>query len=56
MPDPAANVAALFAALCDDIRNGNWTLPDVAHAVGGARLLYALTASSAAGTRIVTLE
>lgn len=51
MPDMAANVAGIYAALRDDILNGTSTAPDFDHAVRLTRLLDAIMASSRTGTR-----
>lgn len=51
MPDGAANVAAVYAALRDDIINGTSTVADFHHAVRLARLIADATASSQTGTR-----
>ncbi len=50
-PETAVNVAALYAALRDDILNGTATAPDFGHAVRAARLLEDALASSATGER-----
>jgi predicted dehydrogenase len=51
MPDGAANVAAVYAALRDDISHGTSTVTDFHHAVRMARLIADATASSQTGTR-----
>ncbi len=50
-PGTAVNVAALYAALRDDILNGTATAPDFGHAVRAAQLLDDALASSASGKR-----
>ncbi len=51
LPDAALNVAAVYAALRDDIHRGSFTVPDFGHAVRLARLIDDLLASSATGNR-----
>ena len=51
LPDTAANVAGLYAALRDDIRNGTAIAPDFEHATRLSRLLEDLMASSQSGVR-----
>ena len=51
LPDAAANVAAVYAALRDDILHGTFAVPDFDHAVRLARLVDDLLASSATGRR-----
>ncbi len=51
LPEAAANVAGLYAALRDDIRHGSFTVPDFDHAVRLTRLVDDLLTSSATGTR-----
>jgi predicted dehydrogenase len=51
VPDEAANVAGVYAALRDDIFNGNFTVPDFDHAVRLTRLVDDMLTSSATGTR-----
>ena len=50
-PETAINVAALYAALRDDILNGTATAPGFGHAVRAARLLEDALASSASRKR-----
>ncbi len=51
MPDSAANVAAIYAALRDDIAQGTHTVPDFRYAVRMARLIEDVAASSQSGQR-----
>jgi len=51
LPDGAANVAGLYAALRDDIARGTNTVADFHHAIRLARLIEDATASSQAGVR-----
>lgn len=51
MPDMAANVAAVYAALRDDIRWGTRTVTDFRHAVRLTRLIADVTSSARTGTR-----
>jgi predicted dehydrogenase len=51
MPDTAANVAGMYAALRDDIAHGTSTAPDFAHAVRLARLVDDVLSSAQTGTR-----
>lgn len=51
MPDTAANVAGLYAALRDDIALGTSTVPDFTHAVRLTRLLDDVLSSAQTGTR-----
>lgn len=51
MPDSAANVAAIYAALRDDIARGTHTVPDFRYAVRMARLIEDVAASSQSGKR-----
>ncbi len=51
MPEPAANVARVYAMQRDDIANGTHLAPDFAHAVRLARFLDAVHTSSDAGMR-----
>ena len=51
MPEGAANVAAVYAALRDDIAHGTTTVTDFHHAVRMARLIADAAASSETGTR-----
>ena len=52
MPDPAVNVAGLYAALRDDIARGTATVPGFDHALRLTRLVTDLLASSEAGARV----
>ncbi len=54
MPDTAANVALVYAALRDDIRHGTVTTPDFAHAVGLQRLMDDLVSLSRTGLNPVS--
>jgi predicted dehydrogenase len=51
MPDTAANVAGMYAALRDDIAQGTSTVPDFNHAARLARLIDDVMASAQTGTR-----
>jgi predicted dehydrogenase len=51
MPDGAANVAGVYAALRDDINQGTSTAPDFDHAVRLSRLIDDIMSSSRMGTR-----
>ncbi len=51
MPAEAANVAAMYAALRDDIASGETTAPDFEHAVHLAKLLDDVLASARTGAR-----
>ncbi len=51
MPDAAANVAGVYAALRDDILNATQTAPDFEHAVRLTRLVDDALAASGSGTR-----
>ena len=51
MPEAAANVAAMYAALRDDIAGNTRTVPDFDHAVKLSRLLTAVKRSSKSGQR-----
>lgn len=51
MPDTAANVAGVYAALHDDIVHGRHTVPGFDHAVGLTRLIADLLESSSSGRR-----
>jgi len=51
MPAEAANVAAMYAALRDDISSGASTVPDFAHAVRLAKLIQDVILSAQTGTR-----
>ena len=56
MPDTAANVAGMYAALRDDIARGTSVAPDFPHAVRLARLVDDVTASAQTGTRRSALD
>ncbi len=51
MPDAAANVAGVYAALRDDIVRGTFIVAGFAHAVKLTRLVTDLLASSSTGNR-----
>lgn len=51
LPDTAANVASMYAALRDDISAGSWTAPDFEHAVRLTRLIDDVMSSARTGTR-----
>ena len=51
MPDEAANVASMYAALRNDILNATFTVPDFDHAVRLTRLMDAEMLSSENGIR-----
>jgi predicted dehydrogenase len=51
MPDAAANVSGMYAALRDDIYRGTSTAPDFHHAVRLSRLVDDLLSSSTTGVR-----
>ena len=51
MPDAAANVAGVYAALRDDIAQGTFTVAGFGHAVKLTRLVTDLLSSSHAGSR-----
>lgn len=51
MPDTAANVAGVYAALRDDIAHGSAIAPDFTHAVHLARLVDVVESSAQTGTR-----
>ena len=51
MPDTAANVAGMYAAIRDDISLGTSTAPDFPHAVRLARLVDDVMTSARTGTR-----
>jgi hypothetical protein len=51
MPAEAANVAAMHAALRDDISSGTASVPDFQHAVRLAKLIDEVLASAQTGTR-----
>lgn len=53
LEDEAANVAALYANLSDDIRKQRTTAPDFEHAVKLTRMIDAVLASSRDGHRVV---
>ena len=50
LPDTAASVAGIYAALCCDIRNGTRTVPGVEHALRLSRLLDDMRRSADLGT------
>lgn len=52
LPDTAANVAGVYAALRDDILFGTSTVPDFHHAVRLAHLVDAVLSSAATGARL----
>lgn len=52
LPDPAANVAGVYAALRDDVFGSTSTVPGFDHAVRLARLIDAVCVSGEKGTRI----
>ena len=52
MPDPAANVAGMYAALRNDILSGTSTAPDFDHAVHLTRLIDDVMSSARMGTRM----
>ena len=56
MPDMAANVAGIYAALRDDIANGTSTAPDFDHAVRLTRLISDLLSSSRTGIRAAAVD
>ena len=56
MPDAAANVAGVFAALRDDIAGGTYTVAGFDHAVRLTRLMSDLLASSDTGTRMKAMD
>lgn len=51
LPDAAANVASVYAALRDDILRGTRNTPDFQHAVGLMRLVHAVLSSADTGRR-----
>lgn len=51
LPDAAANVAGVYAALRDDILNATATVPDFDHAARLSRLIDDMLASAGTGTR-----
>ena len=51
MPEAAANVAGMYAALRDDILSGNSTAPDFHHSVRLSRLVDDVVASAQKGIR-----
>ena len=51
MPDEAANVADMYAALRDDILSGSTTAPDFRHAVRLSRLIEDVMSSAQMGAR-----
>ncbi len=56
MPDTAANVAGVYAALRDDISSGASTVPDFHHAVRLARLVDDVLLSARTGTRALAAD
>ena len=56
MPAEAANVAAMYAALRNDISSGTATAPDFQHAVHLAKLMDDVLASAQTGTRKKTQD
>ena len=56
LSDGAANVAAVYTRLRDDIANGTRTVTGFAHAVRLARLIDAVMASSREGRRVVATD
>ena len=53
LPETAANVAGIYAALRDDIHDGSLTAPDFQHAVRLTRLMDAVMSSSNEGNRLM---
>jgi hypothetical protein len=51
MPEDAANVAGIYAALRDDIAKGTSAAPDFHHAARLTRLIDDLLSSAETGTR-----
>lgn len=49
LPDPVVNVARVYAALRDDIRNGTSTAPDFGHAARLSHLIDDIHAAAATG-------
>ena len=56
LPEMAANVAGIYAALRDDIAKGTATAPDFDHAVRLTRMIRDLQSSSRTGTRKTALD
>ena len=56
LPETAANVAGMYAALRDDIISGTATAPGVMHAVRLARLVNDLMSAARTGTRISSAD
>ncbi len=56
MPDMAANVAGVYAALRDDILRGTSTVPDFHHAVRLTRLIDDVMSSARTGTRKLVMD
>ena len=56
LPDAAANVGGVYAALRDEISGGDSTLADFDHAVKLTHLVADLFASSETGTRKAALD
>jgi predicted dehydrogenase len=52
LPAPAANVAAMYAALAHDIRTGNHTAPDFDHALRLTHLTDDILTSAETGARV----
>ncbi len=52
LPDSAANVAGIYAALRDDIHRGTSTVPDFHHAVQLSRLMDDVISSAKTGARL----
>ena len=52
LPDAAANVAAVYAALRDGVLKGTSTIPNFDHAVRLTRLIESICSSGETGTRI----
>ena len=51
LPDAAANVAGMYAALREDILLGGWSAPDFRHAVRLSRLVDGVGVAATTGTR-----
>jgi predicted dehydrogenase len=51
LPAPAANVARLYRALAQDLRQGTTTVPDFAHALRQHRLVEAIREANRSGQR-----
>lgn len=52
LPDTAVNVAGVYAALRDDIRDGGAAAPDFVHAVALSHLMDDVRASAEGGQRV----